>query len=110
MFIESKTHNGGPETGESLSQVGPSIATSPRAPKKAGAPRQQLVPGVISSYFPERAFGFIKVRGLRDHFFHISALSDDSDTLYMTVGDRVEIEVGTDKNGRPCATFIKLVG
>lgn len=110
MFIESKTHNGGPETGEALPEIGPSIATSPRAPRKAAASRRQLVPGVIGSYFPEKAFGFIKVRSQRDHFFHISALSDDSDTLYMTAGDRVEIEVGTDKNGRPCATFVKLVG
>ncbi|MFD1908241.1 cold shock domain-containing protein [Paenibacillus rhizoplanae] len=57
----------------------------------------------------KKAFGFVKVRDLPDHFFHISALSDDSDTLYMTAGDRVQIEVGTDKNGRPCATFVKLV-
>ncbi|KGE20800.1 cold-shock protein [Paenibacillus wynnii] len=113
MFEEMNVWRGGSESGESIHGIGPSIARSPRAPKKEkrtkAEPQPQRLPGVILRYDPDRGFGFIGVRGKCDHFFHLSALADDSDTLYLNPGDNVEIETGTDRNGKPCATLVKLV-
>ncbi|OMD92520.1 hypothetical protein BSK49_03790 [Paenibacillus odorifer] len=89
--------------------IGPSIRKSPVAPKKERRPiLNNRLEGVVKQFNVDRGFGFIGVKGHRDHFFHISAALD-SDSAYLMPGDRVEIETGTDSKGRCCATYVRLI-
>jgi cold shock CspA family protein len=110
MFINSATHTGGPETGESLSMIGPSIRKSPVAPKKKRKPKaNKVLHGVVKKFNVEKNYGFIGVRGQGDVFFHISA-APDHDALYSMPGDPVIYKLDEDKHDRANASYVKLAG
>lgn len=63
--------------------------------------------GVIKHYNSEKGFGFIGVKGEDDLFFHFSEVA--SSTLYLSAGDHVTYEIGTKRDGKPCATNITII-
>jgi len=63
--------------------------------------------GVVKWFDVERGYGFITPdEGGKDVFCHYSAI-DSSGYRSLTVGQAVEYEVGTDKQGRPAALMVR---
>jgi len=111
MFIESKTHRGGPETGESIVGIIPSIRKSTVAPPKPK--REKTVSnrnlGIIKMFNVEKDYGFIRTKGA-EYFFHTNNVeeSDKSGVVYFMPGEKVTFEVGTDNRGRPAAVNVRM--
>ena len=62
--------------------------------------------GTLKAWIAERGFGFIKPRiGGPDLFFHLRDLGVDPAEL--VVGDELEYEVATGRDGRPMATRVR---
>ncbi|MNN38894.1 Cold shock protein CspA [compost metagenome] len=65
--------------------------------------------GSVKRFNVDKGYGFIGFGSQKDVFFHISAATDH-DALYFVPGEEVEFELGEDKNGRVCASYVKLAG
>ncbi|WP_110930591.1 cold-shock protein [Paenibacillus bouchesdurhonensis] len=115
MFIESHTWKGLPheEMAEVLSRVVPTPYKSTVAPPKEKRKKVQtnlsIKQGVVKMFDIGRGFGFLRVKGEPDVYFHISNVSDATDTMYFMRGDRVSFEPSEDNRGRPCAKDVRLV-
>ncbi len=66
--------------------------------RNGGANRDGLVSGTVSSFNPQRGFGFISRRGGGDVFVHVSALTGREPTLEP--GQRVRFELAPGKRGQ----------
>ena len=66
--------------------------------RNVGANRDGLVSGTVSSFNPQRGFGFISRRGGGDVFVHVSALTGREPTLEP--GQRVRFELAPGKRGQ----------
>ncbi|WP_246063067.1 cold-shock protein [Paenibacillus ehimensis] len=113
-FVESKTWEGGPGTGQDIEWLGPSLGVSPRmerterkkpkAPSVGSAGRKY---GTVMRWYSERGFGFIQPdSGGADIFVHISELRR-SGIDRLTWGERVSYEIINGKNGKPAAVNIE---
>lgn len=95
----------GEEMAEVYSRIGPSLGKSPVAPpkkrKKSQTVRKQ---GLIETFDAARSYGFIRVKGEKDVYFHTSDAIDS-----VMRGDRVSFEPGEDSLGRPCAKDVRLI-
>ena len=71
--------------------------------------------GVVIRLLRDKAYGFIKVDGEKDYFFHATGLSDCTlDDLHDATGDdqptAVSFVVGTNKRGQLQAQDVRIEG
>ncbi|GAA0134733.1 hypothetical protein YSY43_15730 [Paenibacillus sp. YSY-4.3] len=103
----------GEEMAEVFARIGPSLGKSTVAPPKEKRKKVQtnlsIKQGVVKMFDIGRGFGFLRVKGEPDVYFHSSNVSDSADTMYFMRGDIVSFEPGEDNRGRPCAKDVKLV-
>ncbi|MCM3272960.1 cold-shock protein [Paenibacillus elgii] len=113
-FIESKTWQGGIETGDEIEWLGPSLGVSPRKerterkkPKSPSMGSAGRKCGTVMRWYSERGFGFIQPdSGGSDIFVHVSELRR-SGIDRLTWGERVSYEIINGKNGKPAAANIE---
>jgi superfamily II DNA/RNA helicase len=74
----------------------PDRNVSPGRPRRPGG-HDGLVSGTVSSYNPQRGYGFISRRGGGDVFVHVSALAGREPSLEP--GQRVRFELASGKRG-----------
>ena len=77
----------------------PERAGRPERPERAGRGdrRDGRVAGTVSSYNPDKGFGFISRRGGADVFVHVSALDRDQT---LEAGQRVRFELAPGRRGQ----------
>lgn len=107
-FMESKTWQGGAETGEMIEWLTPTGYTSPRlARRKAQLSTTNRKYGAVIRYDSGRGFGFVKQDGDGpDLFVHVSELHR-AGIDRLTCGERLSFEVTVGKNGKPAAVNIE---
>ena len=65
--------------------------------------------GTVATYFEERGFGFIRPDdGSKDVFVHLKAIKENAQG--MRVGAPVEYEMGEDRDRRPRARKVRVLG
>lgn len=108
-FISSKTWKGLDEDAMTVvyEKIGPSFYKSPVTHTKSREKKETTQEtGVIKHYNIEKGFGFIDTKA-DDLFFHISEVA--SSALYLSAGDHVTYEIGTKRDGKPCAVNIQII-
>ena len=63
--------------------------------------------GIIKSWNGPRGYGFIAVDGGGDTFVHISEVDDNLESL--AIGDMVTFDLDTGRDGRKCATNVRVL-
>ena len=64
--------------------------------------------GVVKKYLDQKGYGYLKVPGEHDVFFHVTGFMIETDQDAIRQGDEVEFEMG-ERNGKPLAVRIRII-
>lgn len=103
--FEPDVWDGGEGTGCELSIIGPSLGRCTTAKIAPIDPKK--LRGRVLNFNAAKRFGFIKVSPECRLFFH---LSECGGAKSLTPGQRVAYEIGEDRNGRPAAVKVEVIG
>ena len=64
--------------------------------------------GVVKKYLDQKGYGYLKVPGEHDVFFHVTGFMTETDQDAIRQGDEVEFQMG-ERNGKPVAVRIRII-
>ena len=64
--------------------------------------------GIVKKYLDQKGYGYLKVPGEHDVFFHATGFMTETDQDAIRQGDEVEFQMG-ERNGKPLAVRIRII-